>query len=537
MPGTAGRSAPAASCGPVTIQSNISLNGYLNDRYQWYDSACKLRSAALATNDASKGGNARQFTYTLPDGSTRVLNPGSSSAGGFGYIVAHLSNPSFAWSYGADDSPLGSADNATSQVLFAGQNHAIHEFTLNYVRYGLTQFALTNNSIEPWTWINGPDDPNRQYVTAYAMPVRIQWLFATGRNYPLLTVTYDLSAAPDNAVSSDFRAPYGDMTVEGGDGSDLVGGVAWGDSYRFFTQGNVFTMDNDWDYTQPNPYAPYDYLWTSSVDAEMGLAGTQIASRQNAGGYNNYQAPIWRGKSSLTMGQPCWGDSGAGPAYDHKLPCSSDWAYQLIQYSVASANQTTSNKRLAWGADWGSLGSSAFLSSNGTAVSGHPKVSYSVSIVMDPHTGSPTLSAARQAQTASLTTLTASTGSVRTQGSAGVGRADLQTYSPAGYNPIYGTWEVDADKNQVALTFAISNSAPSSLDQPILVVHGYTGAGLPAQVILDGAALSANSDYYASLRPGAAELWLTLNRKLAGTHTLQVAGPPSYTAYVPLVNR
>ena len=28
------------------------------------------------------------------------------------------------------------------------------------------------------------------------------------------------------------------------------------------------------------------------------LAGTQITARQNAGGYNNYLAPIWRGKTS-----------------------------------------------------------------------------------------------------------------------------------------------------------------------------------------------------------------------------------------------
>jgi len=27
-------------------------------------------------------------------------------------VVAHLSNPSFAWSYGADDSPLGSGNSA-----------------------------------------------------------------------------------------------------------------------------------------------------------------------------------------------------------------------------------------------------------------------------------------------------------------------------------------------------------------------------------------------------------------------------------------
>jgi len=529
--------ASAAGCGPLTVTTGVSLNGFVNDEYQWSDSACRPRSATLATNDTTKGGNAKQFTYQLADTSTRVINPGADGAGGFGYVVAHLSNPSFANAYGADDSPLGSGDSATSSVVFAGAHHALHQYTLNYVRYGLTAAALANHSIDPWTTITGPNDPNRQYVTAYPMPVTIQWLFATGRNYPVWTVTFDLSAAPDHAVDSDFRAPYGDMAIEGGDGSDLVAGVAWGDHYQFATLGSPFTMDNDWDYSELNPGAPYDLLYTVNADAEMGLAGTQLAALQTAGGYNNYQAPVWRGHTSGNMGQLCLNDQGAGPAYNHKLPCTSDWAYQLIQYSVASATETTSNKRLAWGADWGSLGNSSFVSSNGVTVSGYPEVSYSVSIVTDPHSGNPTQAIALQAETASLTTLTASVGSVRTQGPAGVGRADTQTYSPAGYNPVYGTWEVGAAQNQASLTFNVSGAAPAALAQPMVVVHGYLGAAAQAGVTLDGAPLTADSDYFASTRPAAEELWLTLNRSLAGTHTLQIAGPAGNAVFLPLVSR
>ena len=525
--GAAAQAPAAAACRPIAIDSGAggtgkSINGFLNDQYKWFDSACLLRSVALARNDASKGGNAKQFTYLLPGGATRAVNPGANGAGGFGYIVAHLSNPSFANSYGADDSPLGSGRSATHQEIFTGANHAIYQYTLNYVRYGLTQAAITNHSIDPWTWINGPSDPNRKYVTVYNMPVHIQWMFATGRDYPVWAVTFDLSAAPNHAVDSDFRAPYGDMKVDGGAGNDLVGGVAWGDKYQFVTAGSPFTMDNDWDYSQLNPGAPYDSLWTASVDAEMGLAGTQITARQNAGGYNNYLAPIWRGQTSATMGQICVNDQGAGPGYDHKLPCDSDWAYQLIQYSVSSAAETTSNKRLAWGADWGSLGNSSFVSSNGYAVSGYPKVSYSVYIVLDPHSKNPTQNMALQAKTISLTHLTASVGSVRTFGSAGVGRADNKTYSPAGYSPIFGTWEVNALNDNLTLSFAVSASAPSTLDTPIIVVHNYTGAALPRQILLDGVLLKANVDYFLSLNPGQSQLWVTLNRKLAGTHSFRV---------------
>ncbi len=538
-PSAANPSGLASGCSAIVVDPGVSLNGFLNDQYQWYDSACRLRSAALARNDTSKGGNAKQFTYVLADGTTRTVNPGSNGASGFGYVVAHLSNPSFAESYGADDSPLGSGNSATSTNLFSGEHHAIHEYTLNYVRYGLTQAALTNHSIDPWTWINGPDDPNRQFVTVYNMPVHIQWMFATGRDYPIWSVTFDLSAAPDHAIDSDFRAPYGDMNVEGGDGSDLVGGVAWGDSYKFVTSGSPFTMNNDWDYSQLNTGAPYDAVWTSTTDAEMGLAGTQLTAQQNAGGYNNYGAPIWRGKTSLTMGQLCLNDQGAGAGYDHKLPCTGDWAYQLIQYSVASADETTNNKRLAWGADWGSLGNSSFTSSNGYAVSGYPKVSYSVYVVLDPHSKNPTQNMAKQAETVSLTTLTATVGTVRTQGIAGVGRTDLQPYSPIGFNPIYGTWEVDALNNQVDVSFSVPASAPTTLDTPIIVVHNYTGTASPAQILLDGVALTANSDDFISLRPSAAELWITLNRKLAGMHNFQItdAAAPAYQLFLPLVIR
>ncbi len=523
----AAKPSAATTCARIAIDSGManggkSVNGFLTDQYKWFDSACRQRTVALARNDTQKGGNAKQFTYFLPNGALRTVNPGADDgAGGFGYVVAHLSNPSFAYSYNADDSPLGSGNGATYQKIFSGTHHAIYQYTLNYVRYGLTQHAL-DIGFEPWTWINDANDPNRQYVVKYNMPVRIQWMFATGRDYPVWSVTFDLSGAPNHAVDSDFRAPYGDMKIDGNNGADVVGGVAWGDRYKFTTLGSPFTMNNEWNYAQLNPGAPYDALWTANVDAEMGLAGTQLTVRQNAGGYNNYQAPIWRGKTSTTMGQLCANDEGAGPGYDHKLPCTSDWAYQLIQYSVASAGETTSNKRLAWGADWGSLGNSSFTSSNGYAVSGWPKVSYSVFVVLDAHSKNPTIKMSTQAKTISLTKLTASVGTVRVSGSAGVGRADLKAYSPAGYSPIFGTWEVNAANSNVTLKFAVPATAPSTLDTPILVIHNYAVATLPRKILLDGVLLKANIDYFASLRTATTELWLTLNKKLTGTHTLSV---------------
>ncbi len=106
----------------------------------------------------------------------------------------------------------------------------------------------------------------------------------------------------------------------------------------------------------------------------------------------------------------------------------------------------------------------------------------------------------------SLTTLTATVGMVWTQGSAGVGRTDIEPYSPIGFSPIFGTWEVDAFNNHVDLSFSASGSAPTTLDTPIIVVHNYTGIASSAQVLLDGTRLTANSDYFMSQRPGESEL-------------------------------
>ena len=55
----------AGACGPLVVDSGVnnagnSINGFLNDQYRWFDSACQLRSVALARNDTSKGGNAKQ---------------------------------------------------------------------------------------------------------------------------------------------------------------------------------------------------------------------------------------------------------------------------------------------------------------------------------------------------------------------------------------------------------------------------------------------------------------------------------------------
>jgi hypothetical protein len=68
----------------------------------------------------------------------------------------------------------------------------------------------------------------------------------------------------------------------------------------------------------------------------------------------------------------------------------------------------------------------------------------------------------------------------------------------------------------------VSSSAPTTLNSPIIVVRNYTGPANPAQVTLNGVTLTANSDYFSSLRSDKSELWITLNKKLAGTNSFSI---------------
>jgi hypothetical protein len=115
--------------------------------------------------------------------------------------------------------------------------------------------------------------------------------------------------------------------------------------------------------------------------------------------------------------------------------------------------------------------------------------------------------------------LTASVGQVLTQGPAGVGRSDLITYNPVGYNPIYATWEVRAASNKAQLGITL---ATKTVDSPVFVLRDYTAPVPPTRVLLNGVELRADLDYFASVDETADALWLTLARPLSGTSTLSI---------------
>ena len=500
---------PATPAVPLAFTASNVVNGISGSQFAWVDSTGKPRSAHMATGTAgaNKGGVLNQFSYLLPNDTTRTVNQSlCCGAGGFGYIVSHLEVPSIATSHpGEDDSPFGPppADNpnGATQTVFSGRHHALHVYTLNYPRWG--RIGMVD--------------------TKYPMPVTVGWVFATGRNYPLWTVSFDMTQMPANAVSADTRAPYGDMNFDGtngeGQNGDVAGGVGWGDTYKFRSTSAPFTLNSGWTWNVANTI-PHNMLWTQTIDAEMGIVLTQPIAQQDAGGYFG----INRWMSTSAAGSGC-------PATPTVMPCDYAWPYQSINYSFgANANATTQSKRLAWGANFGYLGQTLYPDRpTGANRPGHPRQSYSTYIVLDTHTRTPTDIQVSQMETRQFSSAAASVGTVATSGPAGLGRPDTINYQPSGFDPIFDAWTYNASGNNATVSF--TTPAPYKLHNPLIILRGYSLATEPTLVKVGGVTLTADTDYYASAVPGRNELWLTLRGQYQGTTNLEVTGASAVVSY------
>ena len=204
---------PPAQDGLV-IERDVAIDGLGGDRFAWRDHAGLPRVAVLAHNDGgsapggSRGGELREFRYQA-GAATRIVRATADAFGGFGYVVSHAADEGNCTG-GGDPSSLGHFTPGSFQRVFEGRHHAIFRFTQHYPRY------CTSGA------------PAQQYN----LPVTIDWVFSTGRDDPLWSITYDLSAVPVNHLADDSRAPYGQLRIDGAasDGERAqIAGVAWGD--------------------------------------------------------------------------------------------------------------------------------------------------------------------------------------------------------------------------------------------------------------------------------------------------------------------
>jgi hypothetical protein len=327
--------------------------------------------------------------------------------------------------------------------------------------------------------------------------VTIEWLFSTGRSHPLWAITYDASAVPADAIEADTRSPYGDLQWDGGRGAE-VDGVGWGDRYRFVTTSAPATFQSAWDYSQTNRI-PHAWEWSVAADAEMGSVQTQSWEHKDAGGYWFYSK---------------WGQRSSGGA----MPEDWNWTYQLNQYEIP---YLLTSKRLAWGSNYGAVGKRQYPAyGDDKMLSGWPYQSYSVFAVLGQHSAR-----AVEKQVASVAayegvTLSATSGRVVTRGPAGIGRSDEVDYVPAGYNHVYAAWELEpAADGSAGATFTTTRGP---LENPLLRVRNWPSGAMP-RVTLDGTALTADVDYFATVDDTAHVLWLTLNRTVERSARVEIA--------------
>ncbi|MDQ6801015.1 MAG: VCBS repeat-containing protein [Acidobacteriota bacterium] len=504
-----------AQVSPILVDQDQLLDSMSSDRFTWIDSSGQPRVAVLAHDNIGVanpdaggakvyGSALREFRYHLPDGSTRIAKftlYGGGAFGGFGYVVDH----SNAGSCIGDDSPLGDYTQITSfQRVFLGRHHAIFRFKQNYPR-------------------NCP-------VLARTLPVTIDWIFMTGHDNPIYAINYDADlAAAANILNDDSRAPYGELNIDG-EGFTDIDGIAWGDRYKFTSTTAPVTLGSSWTYNVQNT-VPYVKEWiagdltpTHTKDATMGLVQTQTIAQQDGGGGrdpNYHDISVLWGKTSDPVTNP--GGNGYTAQCAYLMPCQNEWAYQANADSIGPAI-SNNNARLTWRTQWGFIGQTTYVKNDGSGATppGYPKKSYSLYVVLGTHKSSPVEAQVTQVETVQSLTLTAATGVVITNGPAGITRADNVTYSPAGYDHIYGALAFVAVGNRLDANVAVG---AGTLKKPLFLIHNYTG-GAP-QVKLGGATLSADIDYFASLRPSANELWITLNRDLIGATNRIEVGIPS----------
>lgn len=516
----------------IQYGQGVTVESMSSETFTWQDSLGHPRVAALAYNDAgafngAQGGSLREYKFQLTNGQTRTATSttyGNAGYGGFGYVTDHSSRYI---GCAGDDSPLGLQFAGHWQRVFEGKHHAIFRFTQNYPRN-----CPTTGSV----------------ITRY-LPVTIDWMFTTGHDNPLWSITYDVDLISDgvhapvaaNTYYDDSRAPYGELNIDGDGFTYDINGTSWGDRYKFIpgnAAGTSMTLNVPWTWNTTN-IVPWVKEWIDAPlggppykgDATMGIVQTQTLTQQDAGGARDPGVG-----SDIT---PYWTHTDANGIHSagaNKVPDGDNWPFQANGDDLTGGSGSN-NARLTWKTQFGFIGQTSYTMNNGvgTTAPGYPKKSYSTYIVLGQHSIVPEPVDAQVTQVETIQSLTLSTtppGNVVTSGPAGNVRADNVTYAPAGYNHVYGALAFQATGNALDANVSVGSG---TLNKPLVIVSNYTSASEPV-VMLGGTPLVADTDYFDSLRPSANELWITFNSNFSGaTNHIQIQVPGGLAAPTNLV--
>ena len=493
--------APAITASVTTTTVGMNANVPAR-RYTWQDEDGEPRAALMLDQSATRAGVLRQMSYTAT-GSNRVCSaiPSNEDAiQGMGYVVNHLGigTPWGNWSATA-----GANSGGTTKVIFAGRHHTI-------IQYSLPKYKSNTNVV----------------------PTYVQWLFATGRSHPLFCVTQDARAYTNGNLGADSRSPYGTLNIAGDNRNlpaqdYLVGGVSWGDTYKFVSvqpdttnESSTLLRSSGWRYNESNTI-PYAMAWMTGANAEQGTVATTSISRQD----HASDPRTWPQTGFLKNQQDL-----NGP-----IVTNDDWAYQMMNYPYIPVTGTTDTK-IGWGMNFGALGGFDNWGdpslTNLTQYSCHRDsttpwtgsrasglfLSYSTFIVLGEHTGGyrggATGKMVTQMENHQAAALTAQVGQILTQGPASrsITNAPSMVYSPAGYDPIYAAWNAVAATNS-AILLTLTPAAGKPLYNPMFHISNYQTTNPPA-VSIDGKMGCPDADYFASVDATTHELWLTLNRNV-----------------------
>jgi hypothetical protein len=410
---------------PAAASANVShatgtVNGVACDVWTWTDSNSKTRTVALKMEghgNPGHGGYAVQMTYyrfyytaLMPAGIWQkiTVNAANESDGGFGYFVSHERYRYFANGavatiagqiFNKDDSPLGSGFAATSSIPLNTAAAGAESFVISYGHYGTKTPWQINAS-------NGEDSPllptTASSYAFYAMPVTTIWVFQSGRDYPRIDISVDLSKVIPTGmttpaaglISFDVRGPYGVMVFDNG-ANGTVDTAVWGDETNLFTTTvTPVTRSSTWTWKAANPGARYNALVTGTLGQlsgrfEMGLFEPHPASGSAlTDGYaaeRSYTNATYAATGGVS-------EDACSPQAQQTLPSDGNWPYQSVQYSLPcppTANfltTPTAGKKIAWGSTsyYGSTLTSTWNGYESLPLNAFPashKINYSVTAV------------------------------------------------------------------------------------------------------------------------------------------------------------
>ncbi|MEO7312252.1 MAG: T9SS type A sorting domain-containing protein [Chitinophagaceae bacterium] len=483
---------------PVSVTAGTSDNGLPAHIYTWTDAANLTRTATLVDQRPGGAGYLRTLVYKV-NGVDRICRgTGANGHQGDGYLQNHTI-------YGGDNSSHGTA--GTTSLPLQGRHHSIIDFYM-------PNYTITS--------------PGGSGGTNATVPSRVQWFFATGRDYPIFSMTQDARLVTAGNIGGDSRSPYGDFHYDGNTNSgaysgDIIGGSSWGDTHKWVSvvngttnESTTITTNSGWRYDEVNTI-PYAMQWTKNVNAEMGHVCTQPMTVKDMGRNGSPQLA-----NTQQLNGPMIGDE--------------QWCYQILAYGILS-NTGGVTKRLTWGTnwgypggfdEWGSYSSKTDFTHHGDgARTNGMLLAYSVWEVLGIHTGGYKAGSVgkmvTQMENMQLATLSSTIGTVKTSGPAGVGLtssvANNVPYIPMGYNQIFATWEVDASAN--AADIILTAAAGKPIESPIFVLNGYSAA-TTGSICINGAAAVADVDYFATIDASSQKLWVTVNRTASPSLRLQV---------------